>query len=193
MLYAVLLQLTNNATISGELRIIRKFSAVDWECVWKNLHASGVPDTTKSRWCAAIHDVIPTNDRLAAIRLADSEACSKCEHPDSLLHRIIECGQGPVTWNWTRHKMGIILRMYHKFIPQEWILRPAFLHWPPQNHAAILWILVYLVHYRLQAHRRLTLRDYMDFLQRSRWKTYPQARSDPKQGRYLHVLDSTYL
>jgi len=40
--------------------------------------------------------------------------------------------------------MGIILRMDHKFIPQEWVLRPASLNWPPQRHAAILWILAHL-------------------------------------------------
>ena len=89
--------------------------------------------------------------------------------------------------------MGIILRMDHKFVTQEWVLRPAFLHWPPHRHAATLWILAHLVHYRLQTHRRLSLGDYMDFLQRSRWKAYQQARTRPKQGRYLDVLDSTYL
>jgi len=65
--------------------------------------------------------------------------------------------------------------------------------WPPHMHAAILWILAHLVHYRLQTHRSLSLRKYMDFLQRSCWKAYQQVRTRPKQGRYLDVLDSTYL
>ena len=89
--------------------------------------------------------------------------------------------------------MAIILHMHHKFIPQEWILRPAFLYWPPQRHTAFLRILAHLAQYRLQAHPRLSLRDYMDFLQRSRWKTYQQARTRPRQGRYLDVPDSAYL
>ena len=95
--------------------------------------------------------------------------------------------------SWTRHKMGIILRVDHKFIPQEWILGTAFLHWPPQRNVAVLWILAHLVHYRLQTHRSLSLCKYMDFLQRSCWKAYQQVRTRPKQGRYLDVLDSTYL
>ena len=74
-----------------------------------------------------VHDITAKNDRLAAIRLIDPGACSKCGHPDSLQHRVIECGQDPIVRNWTRHKMGIILRMDHKYIQQEWILRPAFL------------------------------------------------------------------
>jgi hypothetical protein len=64
--YDMLFRLTNNASAPGELRIVRKFFSIDWEPVWKNLHASGVPDITKSIWYAAIHDIIPTNDRLAA-------------------------------------------------------------------------------------------------------------------------------
>jgi len=54
-------------------------------------------------------------------------------------------------------------------------------------------ILAYLVHCRLQNHRRLSLRNYMDFLKRSLRKVYQQARTRPKQGRYLGVLDSPYL
>ena len=107
-----------------------------------------------------------------------------------LQHKITECGEGPMIWNWTRYKMAIILRMDHKSIPHEWTLRPAFLRWPPQRQAAILWILAHLVHYRLQTHRRLSLRDYMDFLKHTRWQFCQQARTCPTQGRYLDVLDS---
>ena len=46
--------------------------------------------------------------------------------PDFLQHWIIECGRNPIVRNWTRHKMGIILRMDRNYIPQKWILRPAF-------------------------------------------------------------------
>jgi len=54
-------------------------------------------------------------------------------------------------------------------------------------------ILAYLVYCRLQTHRRLSLRDYMGFPKRSLWKMYQQARTRPKRGRYLDVLDSLYL
>jgi len=196
-IYKVLLTLTNNANVPSELRIVRKFLGVEWERVWKNLHASGVPALTKSRWYASIHDVIPTNDRLAAIWLTNSGACSKCGHPYSLQHRIIECGDGPIIWNWTRHKMRIILRMDHKFIPPQWTLRTAFLHCPPQRPAAILWILTHLVHYRLQAHCRLSLRHYMDYLKYSRRKVNQQASTRPnKAGIWMYsiprITDNNY-
>ena len=38
----------------------------------------------------------------------------------------------------------------------------------PPKQAAIIWIVAHLVAYRLQTQRRLSLTDYMDFLQRAR-------------------------
>jgi hypothetical protein len=93
--------------------------------------------------------------------------------------------------------MRIILRMDHKFIPPQWTLRTAFLHSPLQRPAAILWILTHLVHYRLQAHWRLSLRHYMDYLKRSRWKVNQQASTRPnKAGIWMYsiprITDNNY-
>jgi hypothetical protein len=50
----------------------------------ENLHASTVPDTVISAWFAAIHDILPINERLAAIHLTESSSCSRCGEPDSI-------------------------------------------------------------------------------------------------------------
>lgn len=75
-----------------------------------------------------------------------------------------------------------------KHISPERTLQPSFQHWPAQRHAAILWIIAHLVHYRLQTRRRFSLLDYMDFLKRARWKAYHQTIRRPETGRYLDVL-----
>jgi hypothetical protein len=106
------------------------------------------------------------------------------------LHRITECGEGSIIWNWTRHKIGLILRTDQKHIPRAWTIRPDFHHWPEQKHTAILWLIATLVQYRLQKHRRLSLTDYMDFLQRSRWKLYQRSSGRRPTGRYLELLNS---
>ena len=137
--YEVQLRMTNNTSAPGELRIVCTFPWVDWECVWKTLNPRGVHDTTKIKKVCRNTWHHSHQWRLTAVQLTDSGACSQCVHPDSPQHRIIECGEGPIIRNWTRQKLGIILRIDHKFIPQEWILRPDFLHWPPQSHAAISW------------------------------------------------------
>jgi hypothetical protein len=68
-----------------------------------------------------------------------------------------------------------------------WIIAHVKL-WPPQRHAAVLWILAHFVFYRLQNNRRLSLRDYVAFMKRARWKLQ-QYIARPKTGRYLEVLE----
>ena len=81
-----------------ELRIVRKYPGISWGRMWKNLHASMVTDQVKSAWFAAIHDIVSTNDRLAAIRLTVTGSCSRCGEPDSIQHRITECVEGRLIW-----------------------------------------------------------------------------------------------
>ena len=96
----------------------------------ENLHASPVSDEIKSTWYKALHDIIPTKDRLTAINLTDTSACSACGRPDSLQHKITECGEGPVIWTWTKKLLAYILRVDHRQITQTWTIRPDFHHCP---------------------------------------------------------------
>jgi hypothetical protein len=83
-MYEALLRLANNESTPRAIRIVRKFPCNNWESVRKNLHVNLISVTIKSTWYAAIHGIILTNDRLAAIDLAATSACSKCGHTDSL-------------------------------------------------------------------------------------------------------------
>jgi len=65
----------------------------------------------KSTWYAAIQGIIPTNERLDAISLVDTNSCMRCRKNDSLKHRITECKEGPVIWNWTRARTAALLRV----------------------------------------------------------------------------------
>jgi hypothetical protein len=188
-IYDTLLQLTHNASKPCGLGIVRKYPDADWKRIWTNLHSCGLSRSLQSTWYAAINDIVPTNDRLADIQLTATNMCSSCGQADSTQHRITDCCEGPLQWNWTRHKLGIIVGMDPKFIPKEWTTRPAFHFWPPKRHAAVIWILAHPVSYRLQTDRRLSLRDYMDFMKRSRWKLCHRTGSCPYTGRYLEVLD----
>jgi hypothetical protein len=174
---------------SMEMRIIRKYPDIQWNKVWKNLQAAPVTIEVKDTWYKAIHDILPTNKRLADARIIDNDKCAVCSQRDTVIHRITTCGEGPVLWTRTRVMMGYMLRMDPKRIPQAWILHPDFQHWPGQKHAASLWLLASLVHYCLQGGRRLSLNDYMDFLRRARWRLYQHTKGTKATGNYLDVLD----
>ena len=130
----------------------------------------------------------PSAAGIVGSNLTPTSACPNCRQEDSIQHRITDCGEGPVIWNWTRMKLGMILRMNPNYVTKDWTIRPAFTLWPPQRHAAILWILANLVHYRLQTHRQLSLSDVMDFLRKSLWKSRPRAGTISPTRRYLQVL-----
>jgi hypothetical protein len=169
------------------MRIVRKYPELPWTRVWRNLNAAGLPDTIKSTSYAATHDIIPTNERLAAIHPVPNMTCSLCGATDTLQRRITECGEGPVMWNWTRARTAALLRMHPKYILEEWTLRPIFQYWPTQKQVAIVWITAHQVAYRLQTQRRPSLTDYTEFLKSALWKEYHRTPRHPTVGRYLDV------
>jgi hypothetical protein len=75
-----------------EVRIMQLQPTIDWSLVWGNLRNVRLPEGARSAWYMVIHDIIPTNVRLHRIRLADTENCTQCGRPDTMLHRLIECG-----------------------------------------------------------------------------------------------------
>jgi len=132
-LYGVLLTMATTSKGTSEQRIAREYPGIAWQRVWKNVHTTGISDPIKSTWYAAIHEIIPNNERLAAIHLTTTTSCMRCGATDTLLHRLIACEEGPVIWTWTKTRIGAILRIHPTHIPGEWTLRPTFHHWPPQN------------------------------------------------------------
>jgi len=129
-LYGVLLKMATTSNGTSELRIARKYPGIAWQRVWKNVHTTGLSDRIKSTWYATIHEIIPTNERLAAIHLTTTTSCVRCGSTDTLLHRLIACEERPVIWTWTKTRIAAILRIHPTHIPGEWNLRPTFHHCP---------------------------------------------------------------
>ena len=107
------------------MRITRLSPETNWRQVWKNLHTAWVPEETKSNGYV-VHDIIPTNERLHAIRLAGTDRCTRCERRDTLTHRLTECKEETAIWQWTKERIPWILRMYPRYILSDWSFRPHF-------------------------------------------------------------------
>ena len=52
--------------------------------------------------------------------------------PDTVQHRMTECGEGTRIWNWTKRCIAWILITHPANIPQDWTTKPQFQLWPPQ-------------------------------------------------------------
>jgi hypothetical protein len=175
------------ASEQAQIRVIRKQPNTRWDRVWKNLHFTAVSSSVRTTWFLAIHDVIPTKERLATIGITESNLCTACDSIGSLRHRINRCGEGPVIWNWTLKKIAAILQKDTRQVPEDWTLQPDFHIQTPSKHAAILWILAHLTAYRLQEQKHLSLQDYVDFLRMASWKIKTGKNRHNKMG---HILDT---
>ena len=171
-IYNTMLHLLRAESEPQVMRIVRLWPTTEWKSLWKNLHTAPAPETTKSTWYRVIHGVIPTHERLHKIRLAPTDRCKHCEKQDTLPQRLVECGEGIVTWEWTRERIALMLRTDPRWISTERLGRPQFKLWPPHCHRTILWTLANLVLYRTQQQRTFTLHDFLDFLRRKKWKIY---------------------
>ena len=74
-LYGVLLTMATTSNGTNELRIARKYPGIAWQRLWTNVHTTGLSDPIKSSWYAAIHEIILTNESLAAIHLTTRTSC----------------------------------------------------------------------------------------------------------------------
>jgi hypothetical protein len=170
------------------MRIEKQWPHVEWNVIWRNIHATPANEITKVTWYEVIQDIIPTRVRLNKIRLATTAICERCDKEDNITHRLTECNAGRNIWSWTCKRLAMILRMDWRRIPLDWLIRPDFQLWPPKRHRAVLWILANFVIYRLQEERTQSLLDYYDFLRRTHWKLEQLGSRSKNVGNYLNVL-----
>jgi len=134
-------------------------------------------------WYRAIHDIVPTQDRLNKINMAATNLCRHCNAKDNLPHRLSECGEGQIMWDWTSERLAMILRAHMRSIRDGWLLRLTVSIWPPKRRRVVLWMLAY----RLQQRHKLNCHDY-DFLRRSKWKLQQATRWHESVGNYHRVI-----
>jgi hypothetical protein len=147
-LYTVKLTSLRAAAGQPEMHVVKMWPNVDWGRVWKNLREAPVTDSTKAEWYRVIHELIPTNERLQHIKIAQTDTCRNCASRDTFEHRLIVCGEGKAMWDYTEILMARMLRTSPTTIPDEWLLHPQFHIRPPKRHRAILWTLANVLLFR---------------------------------------------
>jgi hypothetical protein len=147
-----------------------------------------VSGSTRVAWCRIIHDVLPMNERLDRMNIRPTETCRHCDKKDTLAHRLIDCGEGQSIWVWTKKQIAQMLRTVPDRIPDEWLTRPQFTLWPPKRRRAVLWTLANLFFFCSEKQRDLTLQDFMDFMQRTRWKLSRSKGGNESVENYLTVI-----
>jgi hypothetical protein len=112
--------------VSRDMRIVQMRPDINWQQVWRNLHYSWVSEEIRSVWYAVIHDIVPTNTCLAAIKLVETDVCRRCGRTDTLQHRLTEGVDGATIRDGTQKRLALMLRTDPRHIPDEWTPFPQF-------------------------------------------------------------------
>jgi len=137
-IYATLQKISNASNMMQEMRITKMWPQTAWKNVWKNLKATPVRKSDLVTWYKVIHDIIPTGTQLNCINISPNDTCTECGIRDTLEHRLVECGEGEQTWQWTSSRIARMLRTSPENIPRVWLTRPDFRLWPTQCQRAVL-------------------------------------------------------
>ena len=81
------------------MRIGTLYPEFGWDIVWTNLPGACVPNTIKTTWYLVIHDIVPSNDRLARIKLRDDPHFTLCRKTDTILHHLTEFNAAGNKWD----------------------------------------------------------------------------------------------
>ena len=192
-LYHALRILSEAAAPPQDMRIVKIWPATHWEAVWQKLATTPSAESDIVNCYKVIKVNIPTNERLHRIKIVATDRCNECGRKGTLCHRLNECGEGQETWTRTKIILSRVLRASPMQIPDNWLLRPSFLIWPPQLHRAVLWVLSRYVYFRAHYQPALTANELMDFYRRSRWKLYQTPRRRNQVANYLTVIDDAWI
>ena len=188
-IYETLKALAIAITPSMPMRAEKQCPEAEWTTIWKNLALTPTTGEDKANWYKVIHDIIPTNERLHRIRIAPTDLCFECNQKDTLIHRMIECGENAANWKRIQNHIARMLRVAPKNIPHDWLIRPQMKLWPPQRQRAVLWLLARYVSFTIERRRSQNPIELMDFLKRSRWKLYQSSHRKKQVANFLMVLD----
>jgi hypothetical protein len=126
-IYTTMVVLLREAPKPPEMRVQRLWTDTAWVRVWHNLPEAPVADEIKRIWYRAIHDIYPTHVR---INMITSPHCRNCNTDDDLQHRLANCGEGRLMWDWTRDRLARILRTTSRNITDGCVMRPGLTIWP---------------------------------------------------------------
>jgi hypothetical protein len=179
--YSTLRIISTAETIPRVVRVMQLHPAIEWSVVWRKLHKTWTSEGANSAWYMVMHDLILTNVRLRKIQLTDTTNCNQCGRQDTTLHRLRECGECQVIWKWTCTRIAWINRTEPRRVPGERLLTPHFQLVPPERAGGIV-DLGEMVLYLVQKRRTVLRQGYIDFMRRSRWKTYQRKNRMKRVG-----------
>jgi hypothetical protein len=143
------------------VRVEEALPNTNWARVWSNIQSRTLSMRARSHWFMAVHDIVPTNNRLHAIHRAPSDRCQFCGKWDTILHRLTTCGHAATIWRWLKERLKTI-QVPHEgtSLAQDFLIRPDILLNTSKRRAnAAAWLIGHIVMGIMSEERAPTLAD----------------------------------
>jgi hypothetical protein len=85
MSYLTLHTMATATMPTRSLRIETRHPNHNWPQIWPTLHDAQIPEAKGSTWYTAVHDIMPTKQRLCRIAHTNTNRCAKWGHIDKQL------------------------------------------------------------------------------------------------------------
>ena len=142
---------------------------VCWDNVWKNISHSSLSTKVRSEWYKAVHDLIPTNQRLHRINMVNGGNCKICGKLDSLQHRLTECSITKGIWRHLAVQLACVYRRHIEAIVPTILLYPQYKFKKNSKMKLVNHLIGSTVFYIL-SNSRCNEEDYKLFLQKEKLK-----------------------
>lgn len=95
----------------NEMQIVpniqEKYPHFWWDCIWENINQNFLSSNARSVLYLIFNDVIPNKVKMYNYTdKVDNNICEICNKPDTNIHRIKQCRDSGIVWNW----IGNIIR-----------------------------------------------------------------------------------
>ena len=136
-------------------RVARNWPATNWAQVWANVNSKALPQHVRDTWYECVHDIVPTRALLHARkvdRTLTSPDCQHCTVPDTLQHRLTECGDADAIWGWLQR---LLKQLLGRDVEPDCLLRPDFRAGTRRQQAAAVWATGTMVAYLVGAEQAI--------------------------------------
>lgn len=128
------------------IRVEEKLPSTEWSRVWEVVQARLLPVKVRDVWFRAVHDIMPTNERLAQHLGKSTDRCDHCGKWDTALHRFTTCQSVPEIWHWLRTTIAKVAQVPGGSVHQDFIVRPDTLIKHKKRRKTVAWIVGHTLH-----------------------------------------------
>lgn len=166
-----------------EVKITNKFPDMPWEIIWENISAKFVSSQARSVLFEVFNDVYPNRIKMFNHNFANVSncLCEICDKHDSNIHRIKECKNSKIVYDWVsdiiKTKFKIRMKSAEEIIYKSINVKDS-------KARSALWLVSEMIMYNMKYHKNSCLYSFKKLIRDARWNN--KKLFDKQFGKFLN-------